>query len=73
LPAAHGAFFSWHHLRQSVSCLSSIENTAPSLTSTFRTMQTRPILSARFWGLVEILQASSRLGSADAKNVIAVD
>src|SRR5215831_15660061 len=28
-----------HHLRQSVSCLSSIENTAPSLTSTFRTMQ----------------------------------
>jgi len=54
-PAAHGAFFSRHHLRQSVSCLSSIENTAPSLTSTFRTMQTRPILSARFWGLVEIL------------------
>jgi hypothetical protein len=37
-PAARGAFFSRHHLRQSVSCLSSIENTAPSLTSTFRTM-----------------------------------
>jgi S-(hydroxymethyl)glutathione synthase len=42
------ARFSRHHLRQSVSCLSSIENTAPSLTSTFRTMQTRPILSASF-------------------------
>ena len=42
------ARFSRHHLRQSVSCLSSIENTAPSLTSTSRTMQTRPILSASF-------------------------
>jgi hypothetical protein len=37
-----------HHLRQSVSCLSSIENTAPSFTSMSLTMQTRPILSASF-------------------------
>jgi hypothetical protein len=48
LPGRTRRFFSRHHLRQSVSCLSSIENTAPSLTSTFRTMQTRPILSASF-------------------------
>jgi len=32
-----------------------MENTAPFLTSTLRTMQMRPILSASFWGLVEIL------------------
>src|SRR5262249_38018918 len=30
-----------YHLRQSVSCFSSIEKTAPSFTSTFRTMATR--------------------------------
>jgi hypothetical protein len=43
-PAASGAFFEGesHYLRQSVSCLSSIENTAPSFTSTFLTMQTPP-------------------------------
>jgi|GraSoiStandDraft_41_1057321.scaffolds.fasta_scaffold68191_6 hypothetical protein len=42
-PAASGAFFEGerHHLPHSVSCLSSIENIAPSFTSTFFTMQTR--------------------------------
>jgi hypothetical protein len=48
LPGRKRCVFSRHHLRQSVSCLSSIENAAPSLTSTFCTMQTRPILSASF-------------------------
>src|SRR5262249_5772297 len=49
-PAASGAFFEGqrHHLPHSVRCLSSIENTAPSFTSTFLTMQTRPMLSASF-------------------------
>jgi hypothetical protein len=49
-PAARRAFPARRdiHLRQSVSCFSSIEKTAPSLTSTFLTMQTRPILSANF-------------------------
>src|SRR5262249_2642487 len=37
-----------NHLPHSVSCLSSIENTAPFFTSTFLTMQTRPMLSASF-------------------------
>src|SRR5262249_15037603 len=37
-----------HYLRQSVSCFSSIAKTAPSFTSTFRTTQTRPILSPNF-------------------------
>src|SRR6266480_3758613 len=43
-PAASGAFFEGerHHLPHSVSCLSSIENIAPSFTSTFLTMQTPP-------------------------------
>jgi len=36
------------YLRQSVRCFSSIEKTAPSFTSTFLTMQTRPMLSASF-------------------------
>jgi hypothetical protein len=42
-PAASGAFFEGerHHLPHSVSCLSSIENIAPSFRSTFFTMQTR--------------------------------
>ena len=35
-----------HQLRQSVSCFSSMANTAPAFTSTSLTMQTRPILSA---------------------------
>src|SRR5262245_38960596 len=39
LPGRKRCVLSRHHLRQSVSCLFSIENTAPSLTSTFRTMQ----------------------------------
>ena len=40
-----------HHLPQSVSCFSSIANTAPAFTSTSLTMQVRPIpngVSARF-------------------------
>jgi hypothetical protein len=35
-----------HHLLQSVSCFSSMVNTAAAFTSTSRTMQMRPILSA---------------------------
>jgi hypothetical protein len=66
-PAARGAFFSRHHLRQSVSCLSSIENTAPSLTSTFRTMPNAADL------IGELHVIAPGLEARDAQALVVVD